>query len=215
MNTDIYGNWNTCLYHSKTLLVRQGTFLFKAWPDSAVKRDILITGNLDISGIWYWKSVHWWIVYHQWKQNIAFFKQWNIHRWEEKEKRIGKLKINGIVSRSVINLSSRTQESAFWADLLIVSSSLETFDSFDELLSSLEITDLKFSTSELLITSEIVKHWTIFHALILWILTSNHWDLRISWVTVRRKHQLYHQVKVQLVRQQHHPKPWKQECKQI
>ena len=51
----------------------------------------------------------------------------------------------------------------------------------------------KISTSELLITSEIVKHWTIFCTLILWILTSNHWDLRISWVTVRRKHQLYHQ----------------------
>ena len=48
-----------CLYHSKTLLVKQETFLFECWPDSAEKRDILNTGNLDISGIGYWKSVHW------------------------------------------------------------------------------------------------------------------------------------------------------------
>ena len=59
-----YRIWNTCLYHSKTLLVKQGTFLYKVWRDLAEKRDILNTGNLDISGIWYWKSVHWWIVYH-------------------------------------------------------------------------------------------------------------------------------------------------------
>ena len=39
-----------CLYHSKTLLVKQGTFLYEVWPDSAEKRDILNTGNLDISG---------------------------------------------------------------------------------------------------------------------------------------------------------------------
>ena len=51
-------NWNSCLYHSKTLLVKQGTFLFECWPDSAEKRDILNTGNLDISGIGYWNSVH-------------------------------------------------------------------------------------------------------------------------------------------------------------
>ena len=30
-------------------------FLFECWPDSAEKRDILITGNLDISGIGYGK----------------------------------------------------------------------------------------------------------------------------------------------------------------
>ena len=39
------------------------------------------------------------------------------------------------------------------------------FDSFDELLSSLEITNSKFSTSELLITSESVEHWWIFEAM--------------------------------------------------
>ena len=48
-----------------------------------------------------------------------------------------------------------------------MSSSLETFDSFGELLSSLEITNSKFSTSELLITSESVEHRTIFCTLIL------------------------------------------------
>ena len=40
-----------CLYHSKTLLVKQGPFLFECWPDSAEKGDILITGDLDISEI--------------------------------------------------------------------------------------------------------------------------------------------------------------------
>ena len=39
------------MYHFKTLLVKQGTFLYEDWPDSAEKRDILHTGNLDISGI--------------------------------------------------------------------------------------------------------------------------------------------------------------------
>ena len=44
----------------------------------------------------------------------------------------------------------------------------ELFSSFDELLSSLELTNSKiFSTSELLITSEIVQHRTIFCTLIL------------------------------------------------
>ena len=35
-----------CLYHSKTLLVEQGTFLYEVWPDSAEKRDICNTGIL-------------------------------------------------------------------------------------------------------------------------------------------------------------------------
>ena len=43
-------NWNTCSYHSKTLLVKQGTFLYEVWPDSAEKRDILNTKILDIMG---------------------------------------------------------------------------------------------------------------------------------------------------------------------
>ena len=34
------------MYHSKTLLVKQGTFLFEVWLDSSEKRDILNTGIL-------------------------------------------------------------------------------------------------------------------------------------------------------------------------
>ena len=40
-----------CLYHSKILLVKQGTFLYEVWPDLAEKRDILNTRNFDISGL--------------------------------------------------------------------------------------------------------------------------------------------------------------------
>ena len=67
----------------------------------------------------------------------------------------------------MIYLSGSTQGSEFRADLLTVSSSLETLNSFGELLSSLEITNSKFSTSELLITSGSAKHQTLFHAVIL------------------------------------------------
>ena len=31
------------MYHSKTLLVKQGTFLFEVWPDSAERRGIYLT----------------------------------------------------------------------------------------------------------------------------------------------------------------------------
>ena len=34
------------MYHSKTLLAKQGTFLYEVWPDSAEKKDILNTGIL-------------------------------------------------------------------------------------------------------------------------------------------------------------------------
>ena len=61
----------------------------------------------------------------------------------KKENKVSKLRINWIVSQPVIYVSGRTQESEFWADLLTVSLSLETFDSFGELLSSLEITNSK------------------------------------------------------------------------
>ena len=43
------------------------------------------------------------------------------------ENKVSKLKINGIVSQSVIYLSGSTQGSEFCTDLLKVSSSLETF----------------------------------------------------------------------------------------
>ena len=47
--------------------------------------------------------------------------------WMGGIRRIGKLKINGFASRSVIYVSGSTQGSEFWANLLKVSSSLETF----------------------------------------------------------------------------------------
>ena len=129
MNMEIQGKlwiWNTCLYHSKTLLVKQGTFLQELWPDSAEKRDILNTGNLGHKWNWILKilfidellvisesgTLHFWTVTYLWLGGI---------------RRIGKLKINGFVSQSVIYLSGSTQRSEFWADLLKVSSSLETF----------------------------------------------------------------------------------------
>ena len=76
-----------------------------------------------------------------------------------KEKRVSKLRINWIVSRSVIYLSGRIQESEFWADLLTVSLLLETFDSFGELLSSLEITNSK--NVQLINCWSLVKLWNI------------------------------------------------------
>ena len=45
-------------------------------------------------------------------------------------------------------VSGSTQGSEFWADLLKVSSLLETFDSFGELLSSLELSNSKLFISE-------------------------------------------------------------------
>ena len=48
-----------------------------------------------------------------------------------------------------------------------MSSLLETFDSFGELLSSLELSNSTLFISELLITSESVEHRTIFCTLIL------------------------------------------------
>ena len=43
-------NCYMCLYHAKTLLAKQGTLLFEAWPDLAEKRDILNTRTLDLKG---------------------------------------------------------------------------------------------------------------------------------------------------------------------
>ena len=44
-------NLEHMLVSFQDFLVKQGTFLYEAWPDSAEKRVILNTGNLDISGI--------------------------------------------------------------------------------------------------------------------------------------------------------------------
>ena len=45
---------DTFLYHSGTLLVKQGTFLYEAWPDLAEKRDVFNTWFWTCEGIWHW-----------------------------------------------------------------------------------------------------------------------------------------------------------------
>ena len=70
-------------------------------------------------------------------------------------------RLTELCCQSVIYFSGRTQGSIFlsrFADSVII---IGNFDSFDELLSSLEITNSKFSSSEFLITSEIVEHQTL------------------------------------------------------
>ena len=54
-----YCEFGICVSIIPRLLVKRGTFLSELWPDLREKRDILNIGNLDISGIGYWKSVHW------------------------------------------------------------------------------------------------------------------------------------------------------------
>ena len=121
-------NWNTYLYHSKTLLVKQGTFLYEAWPDLVGKRDILNTGNMDISGIGYWKSYLIGELFITSESRTLNFSNSDIFvHGRNKERRVSKLEINWIVSWSVIYLSGRTQGSAFWADLPRVSLLMENF----------------------------------------------------------------------------------------
>ena len=75
-----------------------------------------------------------------------------------RKRKIGKLRINWIVSRSVIYLSGSTQGSEFWADLLKVSSSLE-------------ITDSKF---QLVNCWSLVKVWNIEQYFVHWYCESLH-----------------------------------------
>ena len=83
------------MYHSKTLLVKQGTFLYEVWPDLAEKRDILNT----------------WEFGHKWKFDIEnlfigelllISENRTLHSSDSdifvdgrnKDRKIGKLKIN-------------------------------------------------------------------------------------------------------------------------
>ena len=67
-----------------------------------------------------------------------------------KENKVSKLRINWIVSQSVIYLSGSTQGSEFWADLLKVSLLLETFWFFWWIVLIIGINKLKnLSISEL------------------------------------------------------------------
>ena len=107
-------NWNTCLYHSKTLLVKRGTFLFECWPDSAEKRDICntrifnITGNLTLEILF----IDEFLVISE-NRTLHFSDSGIFVNGRNKENRANKLKINGIVSQSVIYLSGRTQGREF------------------------------------------------------------------------------------------------------
>ena len=96
------------------LLVKQGPFLHELWPDSAEKRDILNTGNLDTSGNLILEICSLVNCLSPVKaEHCIFFNTGIFMDGRNKENRASKLKINGIVSWSVINLSGRTQGSEF------------------------------------------------------------------------------------------------------
>ena len=71
------------MYYSKTLLVKQGTFLYEVWPDSAEKRDICNTGiltsgrksNIEILFIDELLVIS--------ENRTLHFSNWNIRGWEE------------------------------------------------------------------------------------------------------------------------------------
>ena len=106
-------------------------------------------------------SVHWWIVSHQWKQNIAFSNSGIFVDGRNKEKRISNSKLAELCASQWYICQAELKEVNFEQICWQCHHRWKLFDSFDELVSSLEITNSKkFSTSELLITSEIVEHWT-------------------------------------------------------
>ena len=86
-----------CLYHSKTFLVKQGTFLYEIWSDSADMRDILNTG------FWHQDEFH--IENLFIGELLLISKNRTLHFSDSdifldgrnKEKRVGKLEINWIV----------------------------------------------------------------------------------------------------------------------
>ena len=147
-------NWNSCLYHSKTLLVKQGTFLFEVWPDSAEKGDILNTGDLDISGIGYWNSVHWWIVSHQWKQNSDLF----VDGRNKENRQTQDWRICEPVSDICVWQYSRKWILSGFAKSVIVVGNI--FIPLVNCYHHWNSTNLNLFISELLITSENVKHRT-------------------------------------------------------
>ena len=84
-----------CLYHSKTLLVKQGTFLYEVWPDSAEKRDILNTRHLDIIGNLQLKILfNDELLVISENRTLHFSNSGIFVDGRNKEKRVGKLEIN-------------------------------------------------------------------------------------------------------------------------
>ena len=101
------------MYHSKTLLVKQGTSLYEVWPDLAEKRDILNTGfghleEFNIENLFIGE-----LLLISENRTLHFSDSDLFMDGRKKENRAGKLRINGIVSRSVIYLSGSTQGSEF------------------------------------------------------------------------------------------------------
>ena len=102
------------MYHSKTLLAKQGTIQYKVWPDSAVKRGILnprildITGSLTLTFLF----IDVLLVISE-NRSLYLLDSGTFMDGRNKEKRVGKLKINCIVCQSVIYLSGRTEGSEF------------------------------------------------------------------------------------------------------
>ena len=80
-----------CLYHSKTLMVKQGIFLYESWPDLAEKRDILNTGNLEYHiGIMFIGEL---LVTTE-NRTLHFLDSDIFVDGRTEEKRVGKLEIN-------------------------------------------------------------------------------------------------------------------------
>ena len=129
-------------------------------------------------------SVHWWIVSHQWIRHIAFF--WIVtYSWMGGIRRIEQtnLKLTELCASQWYICQAELKEVNFEQICWQCHCHWKHFDSIGELLSSLEITNSKFSTSELLITSEIVEHC--------WIFESKEHHTKI-W---QREHQLSHMTK--------------------
>ena len=102
------------MYHSKTLLVKQGTFLFECWPDSAEKRDICNTGILTSGrksniGILFIDELS--VISES--RTLDFSNSDLFVDGRNKENEVSKLKINGFVSQSVIYVSGSTQGNEF------------------------------------------------------------------------------------------------------
>ena len=83
------------MFHSKTLLVKQGTFLFEVWPDSAEKRDILNTGILTSGRIFNIENLFIGeLLLIRESRTLNFLNSDIFMDERNKEKRISKLKIN-------------------------------------------------------------------------------------------------------------------------
>ena len=97
------------MYHSKTLLAKQGIFLYKVWPDLAEKRDICNMGILtsgrksNIENLFIGE-----LLVTSENRTLHFSDSDIFVDGRNKENRVSKLKINWIVRQSVIYLSGRT-----------------------------------------------------------------------------------------------------------